>query len=100
MKEIILTQGQVALVDDEDFEYLNQWKWCAIKSRKTYYTTRTIYIPCKMTVIMHRIIMNTPLDMTVDHIDHNGLNNQKYNLRICTNLKMQGMLILMVDQNI
>jgi len=84
MKEIKLTQGKVALVDDEDFEYLNQWKWCAIKNCRTFYAIRTGYDPCKKTIRMHRIILNSPLGILTDHIDHNGLNNQKSNLRICT----------------
>lgn len=40
MKEIILTQGKVALVDDKDFEYLNQWKWHADESLRTFYAKR------------------------------------------------------------
>ena len=85
MKEIQLTQGKVALIDDEDFDYLNQWKWCAVKGRKTYYAKRSIY-PAgihKMQAL-HRVIMNTPGDMEVDHKDHNGLNCQKHNIRNCT----------------
>ena len=80
MKEIQLTQGKVALVDDEDYEYLMQWKWYAAKSRKTYYAQRGRNPNIKM----HRVLMNTPDDMQVDHIDHNGLNNQKSDMRNCT----------------
>jgi len=86
MKEIKLTQGKVALVDDEDFEYLNQFKWCAQKKKHTYYARGQKSINgISMHILMHRIIMNTPDNMITDHIDHNGLNNQKSNLRICTN---------------
>lgn len=81
MKEIKLTQGQVALVDDEDYEYLNQWKWYAQKSRGTFYACR--YTKNEV-LIMHRIILNTPFNMEVDHRDHNGLNNQRHNIRNCT----------------
>jgi len=81
MKEIQLTQGKVALVDDEDFEYLSQWKWYAYKSNSTFYVERE-YIG--KAIKMHRLLMNTPNGMLVDHIDHNGLNNQKSNLRNCT----------------
>ena len=85
MKEIKLTQGKVALVDDEDYEYLNQFKWSFYKSRKTYYANRIKTIKGKgYGMTMHRVIMNTPSNMEVDHIDHNGLNNQKHNLRNCT----------------
>jgi len=80
MKEIKLTKGQVALVDDEDFEWLNQWKWYASQSPcGIFYAVRT-----SKHLTMHRLIMNTPDNMEVDHIDHNGLNNQRSNLRNCT----------------
>lgn len=81
MKEIKLTQGKVALVDDSDFEWLNQFKWCAMKQQKTYYAVRTYKYKH---VRMHRLIMNTPTGLETDHEDHNGLNNQRYNLRIAT----------------
>lgn len=88
MKKIPLTQGKVALVDDEDYEYLNQWKWFAIKKnnvRSEYWYASRKYPNRKGNLGMHRVIMNTPHNMQVDHIDHNGLNNQRYNLRICNN---------------
>jgi len=86
MKEIILTQGKVALVDDDDYEYLNQWKWCANKARNTYYAFRSMKINGKWAVgTMHQFMMNQPKGMQVDHKDDNGLNNQRGNLRICTN---------------
>ena len=82
MKEIQLTQGKVALVDDEEFEKLNQFKWCAKKDGNTFYAIRGIRIGSKtQTIQMHNFIMN---GKGVDHIDHNGLNNQKSNLRFCT----------------
>ena len=88
MKEINLTQGKVALVDDEDYDYLMQWKWLISKSGNFIYAGRNVWMKkehkYKM-ILMHRIIMNTPQGLDVDHIDHNGLNNQKYNLRNCTN---------------
>lgn len=88
MKEIQLTQGQVALVDDEDYDYLNQFNWCAIKTKYTCYAirqVRDIHGNCRQRHIkMHREIMSTSHDLVCDHIDHNGLNNQKSNLRNCT----------------
>jgi len=87
MKEIKLTQGFATLVDDEDFEYLNQWKWHVRRNKNVFYAARDT-IRDKLgnhpKIHMHRLIMNTPDGMMVDHIDHNGLNNQKSNLRICT----------------
>lgn len=88
MKEIILTQGKVALVDDEDFEELNKYKWYAYKSRNTFYAGRKLRLGVnkKRIVIMHRELLGLKdSKLKGDHIDHNGLNNQKYNLRIATN---------------
>lgn len=87
MKEIKLTRGMVALVDDEDFDFINQWKWNAPKSKNTCYAKRNVWLKNSkeyISVSMHRTIMNVSMEMVVDHIDHNGLNNQKSNLRICT----------------
>lgn len=85
MKEIKLTQGKVALVDDEDFEYLNQYKWHANKIGNFYYAVRNAKLAKNswMPLMMHREIMNTPKGTGTDHKDHNGLNNQKVNLRFC-----------------
>lgn len=85
MKEIKLTRGLTALVDAEDYEYLNQWKWRAIPNNRTFYAQRDVVIEGKSKSIkMHRLIMNTPKGMEVDHINHNGIDNRKINLRNCT----------------
>jgi hypothetical protein len=84
MKEIKLTQGKVAFVDDEDFDYLNQWRWQFVFNGYTWYAHRSEYTNGKKTIRMHRLIMNAPKGVFIDHIDHNGLNNQKSNLRVCT----------------
>jgi hypothetical protein len=87
MKKLNLSQGKVALVDDEDYEYLNQWKWYLSKTNKHEYAMRKTSRNDpngRKTIMLHRVIMNTPNHLEVDHIDNNGLNNQKYNLRNCT----------------
>jgi|SRR6188768_735071 len=87
MKEVQLTQGKVALVDDQDYDFLNQFKWYAKKDpfAKTYYAARNNPEVKGLLILMHRQILG--LDdpkLFCDHSDHNGLNNQKYNLRIAT----------------
>jgi hypothetical protein len=82
MKEIELTQGKVAFVDDEDFETLSKAKWCCFKNGNTFYSHRRIN---RKLLSMHHAIMGKPLiGLMVDHIDGNGLNNQKGNLRFVT----------------
>ena len=90
MKQIPLTQGKFALVDDEDFEELNKHKWCALKAPKTFYAIRRDNDAKKSTVYMHRVILGlTNSKIQSDHRDTNGLNNQRNNLRPCTNLQNQ-----------
>jgi hypothetical protein len=85
MKEIELTQAKFALVDDEDYEKLIKYKWYAYKGCSTYYSGRNDYVYGKRkNILMHRVIMNEPINMLIDHIDGNGLNNCKSNLRIVT----------------
>ena len=82
MKEIQLTKGFVALVDDEDYNFLMRFKWYAKKGsgRKG-----SIDYPWNWKVgPMHRLIMGHPKGMQIDHINHNTMDNRKCNLRICT----------------
>lgn len=87
MKEITLTQGKVAIVDDDDFEQLNAFKWYAIRNSRNYlYAARGVWEKGKARqILMHRVIMNTPIGMLTDHVNGNSLDNRKENLRICTN---------------
>ena len=80
MKLIPLTQGLFSQVDDEDFDLLNKHKWQAVNYHGYYYAV------CKIKnkqVKMHRFILNINDNSITDHIDHNGLNNQKVNIRVC-----------------
>lgn len=88
MKEIQLTQGQVALVDDWNYEDVNQWKWYAMwdKHTKSFYAMRhTSKSSGAKPVLMHSYIAKTPKGMKTDHINHKTLDNQEANLRVCTN---------------
>lgn len=98
MKEIILTQGKVAIVDDDDFDRLNQFKWFAIKrGRNKYHATRQVLTEKgKRNIYMHHAIIGKPeKGYDVDHKDHDGLNNTKENLRFVT--RRQNMQNLVKD---
>ena len=87
MKEIQLTQGQVALVDDDIFEELNQFKWCVVKDRKIFYAHRQLPTVngkrCKIKM-HHAIIGKPPKGYETDHKNGQGLDNQRHNLRHVT----------------
>jgi len=75
MKIIPLTKGYETIVDDEDYQYLSGFKWringrYAVKGKKGYR--------------MHRILMDDPVGMCVDHINRNTMDNRKCNLRVCS----------------
>jgi hypothetical protein len=82
-REIELTQGKVALVDDADYECLNRLKWYAVCNHGHYYAYREMSKDKFM--LMHRLILNAPAGLFVDHRDGDGLNNQRDNLRLATN---------------
>jgi hypothetical protein len=88
MKEIPLTQGKVALVDDKDFEEMSKFKWCAIKRKHRYYAVRSSSVDPithkRRQTQMGAVIVNTPSDMETDHINGNGLDNRRENLRVVT----------------
>ena len=78
-KEILITRGQIVIVDEQDYEELSKHKWYLIDG----FAARTIKKDDKRTTIyMHRVIMDAPMGVSVYHINHNKLDNQRKNLRL------------------
>ncbi len=87
MKQIPLTQGQFAIVDDEDFERVSRHKWYVHKKRHTYYVERRCGTRKEK---MHHMVMCANKGQEIDHINGDGLDNQKHNLRFCTHIQNLG----------
>lgn len=87
MKEIKLSNGHIALVDDEDFERVSAIKWYAVKIKHHVYGATGIKIGEKRKVLyLHRFIMEvTERSKVVDHRNGNTLNNTRANLRVVSN---------------
>lgn len=87
MQVIGLTQGKFAFIDDEDLDKVKNYTWHASKQYNSFYAMA--YLPeLKKVVRMHHLIMGSPpKGYDVDHKNHNGLDNRKFNLRICTHAK-------------
>jgi hypothetical protein len=81
--------GKVSLIDDSDYEKISKHKYTAIKGKRTFYAYRGSKlagrIPYQKNLYMHREIMNAPDNMQVDHINGNGLDNRRSNLRLVSN---------------
>lgn len=87
MKIIPLTKDKFTLVDDEDYNQLNKYKWCVMSQG---YAARGIRISGKSyLVLMHRAILNSPKGFDIDHINGNKLDNRKSNLRVCSHSQNQ-----------
>lgn len=81
----IRSDGKFVIVDDDDYEWLNQWKWYY---HKDGYASRGERKDGKYRkILMHREVIHTPSDMHTDHVNGDGLDNRKSNLRICTRLE-------------
>lgn len=96
MKRIPLTQGKFAIVDDEDYRHLIQWKWYLYRAGNKQYAVRNISwrsntgMLKRRIIRMHRVIMHPPKNRYIDHINHNGIDNRKSNMRNCTSRENQG----------
>lgn len=91
MKEIKLTRDKFALVDDEDYENLNQYKWTFHAQGYAYNQS---ILGNKICVLMHRLITNAQKGQFVDHINHNKLDNRRENLRVCSQSQNGGNSIM------
>jgi hypothetical protein len=87
MKEIPLSQGKVALVDDEDFEELSRYKWFARCDHGIWYALRNMsktLAPARQNRMHNQILGRPPKGFEIDHHDGNGLDNRRANLRVAT----------------
>ena len=86
MKEVQLTKGFVALVDDEDYEAVSRYKWGVLKSGNVTYAKAYIgKVDGKYTYMyLHRFILSPDKTINVDHVNGDGLDNRRVNLRTCT----------------
>lgn len=87
MKEINLTHGKTAIVDDADYERLSKYNWCVYKHRNTFYAARRAMVGGRSSHLkMHREILglSTGDGQLVDHKNRNGIDNRRENLRIVT----------------
>lgn len=92
MKRIPLTKGKFVLVDDDDYEFLSRWKWYSFVKKHTVYAVRGEYhgydegvgYYVQKRIMMHRQIMEAEQGFFVDHINGDGLDNRRENLRLCT----------------
>jgi hypothetical protein len=88
--EIPLTKGYIALISPEDYERVSQYRWCVTLSRGKVYAKRGAVIDgTHRTIRMHRFILDAPPGIEVDHINGNGLDNRRENLRLADNFDQQ-----------
>ena len=81
-KEIALTQSKIALVDDDDFQSINQFKWYAVKMKDGTFYARSWM--AGQEIYLHNFIMQPPVGMEIDHIDRDSLNCTQGNMRLAT----------------
>lgn len=86
MKFIPLTQGKTALIDDEDFELVSEYKWYPLSTSAglVYANGYLLRNGHRSVVLMHRLLMNAQPGQGIDHRNRNGLDNRRFNLRFAT----------------
>ena len=86
MREIVLTNGMKSQVDDKYYEWLNRFRWDARTDGYNWYAVRgKVMFGIEKKILMHREICDIWGDkQMIDHKDHNGLNNQENNIRVCS----------------
>lgn len=83
--EIELAGGYIALIDDEDYEKVRHFRWRALKKSNTTYAITSVRVDGRLTTLrLHRLIMNAPKGLEVDHVAGDGLDNRKAMLRLAT----------------
>lgn len=85
MKFIELTQGKVAIVDDDRYDALMKFKWRAVRHKRSWYAKTTIYKNGKqIDISMHRFIAKTRIGFVPHHHNRNSLDNRRANLENMT----------------
>lgn len=86
MPEIMISKGHVTIVDTEDYPLLSKYRWFALPRGRTYYAYGHVGRESGKVIsaFVHRLILNAPVGIQVDHINGDGLDNRRANLRLCT----------------
>lgn len=87
MRKISVGHGLFTIIDDEDYEKVigHRYKWYVVSwKRINRHIISSVPAPNTETIQLHRFIMDAPQHLLVDHINHDGLDNRKSNLRLCT----------------
>lgn len=81
-KELVLHNGMVAYIDAQDWDFVSQWDWKALKIRDRWYVGR---MEAKRVLLLHRVLMGVTIpSIKVDHENNDGLDNCRINLRVCS----------------